>query len=390
MVVETPSNLEFGTVTGRFIEGSIDSSDVDTKFDYTAMSGTVVFTASATKVVNRGALPDPAIMGQTQIRAGIDYEGYLCTMTTTGEVLYRGVNLLANDSEGLLPVSWYWTVSYNLKSGGQVVSGFMPHPIFVSAGSVQDLSNYIVPDGAPAPTETQIIATQNRAVQLVAEATVVRDDMEGLIDNLGEYIVTDAIIAPDGRLYFVRPDDSEVTAGYVPTAAQMDLATTAVQPDDLALALASKAPLASPAFTGTVTGITASMVGLGSVSNTSDSTKNSATATLTNKRITKRSTSNTTLATLTISSDAMDLHVLTAQSTALTIAAPTGTPTLGQQLWIRIKDDGTARAITWNAAWRGVGVTLPATTTAGKTMYIEAMRNTTDSTWDVIDVKVQS
>lgn len=43
-------------------------------------------------------------------------------------------------------------------------------------------------------------------------------------------------------------------------------------------ALAAKAPLASPAFTGTVTGVTAAMVGLGSVDNTSDSGKPVSTA----------------------------------------------------------------------------------------------------------------
>jgi hypothetical protein len=34
-----------------------------------------------------------------------------------------------------------------------------------------------------------------------------------------------------------------------------------------------KAPLNSPAFTGTVTGVTSAMVGLGSVNNTSDDNK---------------------------------------------------------------------------------------------------------------------
>jgi hypothetical protein len=42
--------------------------------------------------------------------------------------------------------------------------------------------------------------------------------------------------------------------------------------------LALKAPLASPTFTGTVTGITAAMVGLGSVDNTSDAAKPVSTA----------------------------------------------------------------------------------------------------------------
>ena len=50
--------------------------------------------------------------------------------------------------------------------------------------------------------------------------------------------------------------------------------------------IAAKANLASPTFTGTVAGITGSMVGLGNVDNTSDATKNAATATLTNKTFT--------------------------------------------------------------------------------------------------------
>ena len=50
--------------------------------------------------------------------------------------------------------------------------------------------------------------------------------------------------------------------------------------------LNSKANLASPTFTGTVSGINSTMVGLGNVNNTSDATKDAASATLTNKTIT--------------------------------------------------------------------------------------------------------
>ena len=57
---------------------------------------------------------------------------------------------------------------------------------------------------------------------------------------------------------------------------------TAVTSSDLAL----KANIASPTFTGTVAGITKTMVGLGNVDNTSDATERAATATLTNKTLT--------------------------------------------------------------------------------------------------------
>jgi len=49
----------------------------------------------------------------------------------------------------------------------------------------------------------------------------------------------------------------------------------------IASSLSSKAPIASPTFTGTVSGVTKSMVGLGSVDNTADSAKPVSTATQT-------------------------------------------------------------------------------------------------------------
>ena len=52
----------------------------------------------------------------------------------------------------------------------------------------------------------------------------------------------------------------------VPPGAFPITATTGLQ-----TALAEKAPLSSPTFTGTVTGVTKSMVGLGNVDNTADS-----------------------------------------------------------------------------------------------------------------------
>ena len=94
----------------------------------------------------------------------------------------------------------------------------------------------------------------------------------------------------------------------------------------------------------------------------------------------------TSTATLTINSDLQDLGVITAQAVALTIAAPTGTPIQGQKLILRIKDNGTARGITWNAIFRQIGTTLPTPTTAGKTIYVACIYNSLDTKWDVVAV----
>ena len=80
-------------------------------------------------------------------------------------------------------------------------------------------------------------------------------------------------------------------------------------------------------------------------------------------------------ATLTVDSDVNDFVVLTAQSEALTIAAPTGTPVEGQKLIIRLKDDGSARGITFNAIFRAIGITLPTTTVASKITYLGLVYN---------------
>lgn len=68
-----------------------------------------------------------------------------------------------------------------------------------------------------------------------------------------------------------------------------------------------------------------------------------------------------------------------------TINAPSGTPLNGNSLLIRIKDNGTARAITLNVIFKPY-VPVPATTTPNKTLYIGAKYNSTDSSWDIIAV----
>jgi hypothetical protein len=99
-----------------------------------------------------------------------------------------------------------------------------------------------------------------------------------------------------------------------------------------------------------------------------------------------RVASTTSSATPTPNADTTDMYILTAQAAAAAFAAPTGSPVQGQQLMIRIKDDGTARALTWNAIFRVIGVTLPATTVISKTLYIGAKYNSTDTKWDVLAV----
>jgi hypothetical protein len=84
--------------------------------------------------------------------------------------------------------------------------------------------------------------------------------------------------------------------------------------------------------------------------------------------------------------DAQDVFTVTALAQAAEFGIPTGTPVNGQKLIIRIKDDGTARALTWNAIYRTIGVLLPSTTVLSKTHYVGCVYNSTDTKWDVLAV----
>lgn len=110
----------------------------------------------------------------------------------------------------------------------------------------------------------------------------------------------------------------------------------------------------------------------------------SVTTTYTNKRITKRVTTEASNATPTPDVSACDIHTITALAAAATFGAPTGTPTQGQSLIIRVKDDGTARDLSYNAIYRAIGVTLPTTTVVSKTLYLGFIYNSTDSKWDCL------
>lgn len=81
-----------------------------------------------------------------------------------------------------------------------------------------------------------------------------------------------------------------------------------------------------------------------------------------------------------------DHFTVTALAAGATFAAPTGTPTDGQILMIRIKDNGTARTLAFNAIYRAIGVTLPTTTVISKTLYLRCVYNSADTKWDVLAV----
>jgi hypothetical protein len=107
-------------------------------------------------------------------------------------------------------------------------------------------------------------------------------------------------------------------------------------------------------------------------------------------RIDPRTSTVADTATLTPDISTNDQFNITAQAQALTVAAPTGTPVDGNKLILRILDNGTGRAITWNATYTVIGTTLPTTTTASKMLYVGCIYNSTNTRWDVVAVTTQA
>jgi hypothetical protein len=141
-------------------------------------------------------------------------------------------------------------------------------------------------------------------------------------------------------------------------------------------------------FAATIAGTTAS--DLVSVNLTYTANSHSFSGAIT-ARITQRCNAQTTTASpFAWNSDSYDQQSFSALANALTINADAGTPTDGQRAVFRIKDNGTARALTWTTGvskgFRAVGVTLPTTTVINKTVYVGCIYNIADSRWDVVAV----
>jgi hypothetical protein len=103
--------------------------------------------------------------------------------------------------------------------------------------------------------------------------------------------------------------------------------------------------------------------------------------TLTNKRITPRVTTSTS--TVTPNADTDDQYNASALGATATIVNPTGTPTNGQRLTLRLVSAG-GTTLTWDSSYVGMGIVLP--TSLVTSTYIGCIYNSTTSKWDVTAV----
>lgn len=97
----------------------------------------------------------------------------------------------------------------------------------------------------------------------------------------------------------------------------------------------------------------------------------------------------TSTSTFTHNCDTYSAGKVTAQAVTLNMAAPTGTPTDMESFIMKIIDNGSAKSISWDAAFRSVGATLPTTTVGGKVMSLVFLYDSDATKWDLMSIANQ-
>lgn len=81
-----------------------------------------------------------------------------------------------------------------------------------------------------------------------------------------------------------------------------------------------------------------------------------------------------------------DMVKITALAAACQLLNWTGLAAEGWGLVVRIKDAGTAKALTYDTKYRAMGTALPTTTVISKTMYLAFIYDLTDDKFDLVSV----
>jgi hypothetical protein len=118
---DIPSNVSYGTVTGRFLLAYADGEDSNLFPDGAPAKGSILFTPSPAYVKNLEASPAPVTILPATIECQLDEDGYL--LGTDGT---RGVRLIATDDPSNNPVDWTWRVDFRLTDQEDVPTRGIP------------------------------------------------------------------------------------------------------------------------------------------------------------------------------------------------------------------------------------------------------------------------
>jgi hypothetical protein len=315
-------------------------------------------------------------------------------ITTTGTITLGGTLAVANGGTG--------TATPSLVAGTNITSitGTWPNQTINASGGAGTVTSVaatagtgISVTGSPITTSGTLTITNSAPDQTVVLTAGTGISTSGTYPN---FTVTNS--APDQTVALTGAGTTSITGTYPNfTITSNDSATgtvtsvAATVPSFLSVAGSPITTSGTLAITlsGTALPIANGGTGATTLAGASIATY-TGTETLTNKRIDPRVTSAASASSLTPSVATADVYAYTALAAGLTINAPTGTPVDGDKLIFRLLDNGTSRALTWNATYTVIGVTLPTATTISKTTYVGCIYNANNTRWDVIAVTTQA
>jgi hypothetical protein len=142
-MADIPSNLSYGTVTGRFLLAYADSNDEGLNPDAVPAKGTVYFTPSPNYIKDVTASPAPVTILPASVECALDSDGYVLGYSGS-----QGVRLLATDDPDGNPVDWTWTVEFRLTDATGSPVRTVPNFSFeLPGGTTVDLTTAMpVPD----------------------------------------------------------------------------------------------------------------------------------------------------------------------------------------------------------------------------------------------------
>lgn len=278
-------------------------------------------------------------------------------------------------------------------NGGTINGASVVTPSLTATGGT--INGVTIGNITPAPvTSNSLVSTSGTLNNTAIGATTASTGAFTTLSSSGQYTNT---VTP-GTAPFVVTSTTKVENLYTNRASFSDAATitddtssnTTFYPIFVSAASGNQAAKTSSTkwtftpSTGTM-GITAATIGTLTLTNALG-TANGGLGT-TNGFLVPRVTAVASSTTITADVDTTDIltQANTQAAGTLTIAAPTGTPTNGQKLVIRVTCTN-AQTLSWNAAFRGSNdLALPvATTGSGKVDYLGFFYNSTALKWDLV------
>ena len=183
-----PNAVEYGSVTGRFMEAVVDSDDANLFPDGVPAKGSVLFTPAVPRVTITETAGDPMTVILKPIQANLDSEGYITS--PSGE---RYINLVSGESPRIVPNNFTYRV--DIKIAGAT---FQPFDLSVPIGSVIDITSEAPVIRSPGVVETVndklYVDAMNEVNRIVSSLKFIERISDDNTDGLAEVRYSDGSI----------------------------------------------------------------------------------------------------------------------------------------------------------------------------------------------------